>query len=138
VDLQKAKELLKAGSFTCVICDGDTVHTTSKRGIAPLLEWFDSGELNRGFYAADRAVGKAPACIYALMGAKAVYANLMTDAAVEIFERFGIDCEYALRVPMIRNRTDTDFCPVELAVKDISEPNDVVAATRKKLEDMKK
>ena len=137
MDLLKAKQELTGGNFTCVLCLGDRVFTSRQRGIAPLLEWLDEGEIPSGFSAADKAVGKAPACIYALMGARAVYAGIMTSSAIEIFRRCGIEYECALEVPMIRNRTDTDFCPVELAVQSLSEPLDVINAARRRLEQMK-
>lgn len=138
MELEKAKKLLEGGKYTCVLCCGDEVYTSTLRGVAPLLAWLDSGELPRGFSAADKAVGKAPACIYALLGAKAVYANIMTTAAIEIFDRCGIKHECALEVPVIRNRANTDFCPVELAVKECTELWNVVEAARKCLSEMNK
>lgn len=137
MDLLKAKQELADGNFTCVLRLGNRVFTSRQRGIAPLLEWLDGGEIPRGFSAADKAVGKAPACIYVLMGAKAVFAGIMTSSAIEIFQRFGIEYECVLEVPMIRNRTDTDFCPVELAVQSFSEPLEVINAARRRLEQMK-
>ncbi len=136
MDLEKAKTILAGSNNTCVLCCGDRVLTTSQRGIKPLLEWLDIGNLPSGFSAADKAVGKAPAAIYTLMGAKAVYANIMSTAAIEIFDRFGIEHECGIEVPMIMNRAQTDFCPVELAVKDCSEPSEIVSAARKRLAEM--
>ena len=138
MELKKAKELLKSGDYTCVLCLGDKVITSRERGIAPLIKMLDCGAIKAGFSAADKVVGKAPACVYALMGARAVYANIITTPAIEIFERFGIAYEFETEVPMIRNRTDTDFCPVEKAVKDYSEPTEIIAAARRKYEEMNK
>lgn len=138
MELVKAKKLLEGGKYTCVLCCGDEFYTSTLRGVAPLLAWLDSNELPKHFSAADKAVGKAPACIYVLLGAKAVYANIMTTPAIGIFDRYGIKHECAIEVPMIRNRTDTDFCPVELAVKDCTELWDVVEAARKCLSEMNK
>ena len=138
MDLLNAKKLLEGSEYTCALCLGDKVFTSTLRGIAPLVSWLDSGVIPRGFSAADKAVGKAPACFYVMMGAKAVYANIMTTPAIEIFDRYGIAHECALEVPMIRNRTDTGFCPVETAVKDETEPGAVIAAARRRLAVMNK
>ncbi len=136
MDLENAKTELAGSKNTCVLCCGETVITTEQRGIAPLLEWLALGNVPSGFSAADKAVGKAPAAIYTLMGAKAVYANIMSTAAIEIFDRFGVEHECGVEVPMIKDRTQTDFCPVELAVKDCFEPAEIVSAARKRLAEM--
>lgn len=138
MELEKAKTLLLGSEYTCVLNCGERVLTSTRRGIAPLLEWLDANAVPPGFSAADKAVGKAPAAIYTLMGAKAVYANIMSSAAIEIFDRFGIEHECGAEVPMIKNRSQTDFCPVELAVNCFTEPQEVLEAARKRLAEMNK
>ena len=59
--IQKAKETLENGGFTCVLTDGDRTYTSNKRGVEPLLEWYDSDDCFEGFSAADKVVGKAAA-----------------------------------------------------------------------------
>ena len=36
-NLLNARSLLESGNYTCVLCRGDTVYTTTQRGVAPLL-----------------------------------------------------------------------------------------------------
>ena len=59
-DLEKAKSLLQSGGYTCVLCKDDTIHTSSHRGIRPLLELLETDVA--GFYAADKVVGRAIVC----------------------------------------------------------------------------
>ncbi|MBQ8696736.1 MAG: DUF1893 domain-containing protein, partial [Clostridia bacterium] len=33
----KAKELLRADGYTCVLCKGDDIRTSTHRGVKPLL-----------------------------------------------------------------------------------------------------
>ena len=89
-NLEIAKERLFGGSFTCVIVNGESICTSDKRGVKPLLEWLESGTDFSNFSAADKVVGKAAAFIYVLLGVKEFYANIIRIPAIEVFEKFGI------------------------------------------------
>ena len=67
-DIEHAKQLLTDARYTCVICRGDDIHTSEKRGVAPLIELLDSRIDVRGYSAADKAVGKAAAMLFVLLG----------------------------------------------------------------------
>ena len=41
-DIEHAKQLLTGEGYTCVICRGDDIHTSEKRGVVPLIELLDS------------------------------------------------------------------------------------------------
>ena len=66
-NLLKARDLLLAGNYTCVVCREDTLYTTTHRGVAPLLNWLDDGTDLEGFSAADRVVGRGAAFLYCLL-----------------------------------------------------------------------
>ena len=55
-DLQKARQLLDAGDYTCVLHRSGVTHTSTRRGVAPLLHWLDEGTDLQGFSAADRVL----------------------------------------------------------------------------------
>ena len=48
-DIEHAKQLLTGEGYTCVICRGDDIHTSEKRGVAPLIELLDSKIDVRGY-----------------------------------------------------------------------------------------
>ena len=56
-DIEHAKQLLTGEGYTCVICRGDDIHTSEKRGVAPLIELLDSNIDVRGYSAADQKSG---------------------------------------------------------------------------------
>ena len=66
-DIEHAKQLLTGEGYTCVICRGDDIHTSEKRGVAPLIELLVSKIDVRGYSAADKAVGKAAAMLLSLI-----------------------------------------------------------------------
>ncbi|MDE6679213.1 MAG: DUF1893 domain-containing protein, partial [Ruminococcus sp.] len=43
-DVEKAKEVFDSGKYTCVLCKGDTLITSTERGVKPLVDFIDSGE----------------------------------------------------------------------------------------------
>ena len=131
-DLEKAKALLRNGKYTCVICSGDNIYTSTERGVKPLLAWTDSKTDMKGFSAADKVIGKAAAFLYVILGVDSVYADIISEPAKAIFEEKGIALEYGLLVQAIKNRSGTGFCPMETAVKSIFEPSAALEAIRKK------
>lgn len=134
-DLERAKSAL-LGERTCVLCRGDSMLSSSSRGVLPLVKWIDDGEDLRGFCAADRVVGRAAALLYARMGVAAVYAPLMSEGARDVLCEHGIRAECDSTAAFIANRANTGPCPMEQAVYHISDPDEALSAIRKKLASM--
>lgn len=132
-DIEKARSLLKSGEYTCVIGSEDKIYTSTERGVKPLLAWIDGGTDMSGFSAADKVVGKAAAFLYVILGVKAVYAGVISEPAKQVLTENGIDVEYGTLTDAILNRAGTGFCPMETAVKSISEPYAALEAVRQKL-----
>ena len=129
-DLVQAKELLLQGEYTCVLCRGGEVFTSTLRGVSPLLEWIDGGVNLQGFCAADKAVGKAAALLFAYVGVGAVYATVMSEPAMAVLARFHIPYSYQTGTDRIINRAGTGQCPMELAVAGIDGAAEGLAAIR--------
>lgn len=135
-DTAYALSLLEQGEYTCVLCKGTALHTSTQRGVKPLLNWLDSGlELN-GFSAADRVVGRATAFLYCLLGVKEVYSRVMSRPALEVLTSHGIYAEAHTLTDGIINRQGTGPCPFEAAVMDIPDAQSALAAIRSKLAQM--
>ena len=121
-DIDIAKERLLTSDYTCVLCKGDIVYTSTLKGIAPVLGWLDEGKDMEGFAAADRIVGKAAGMLFVLAKVKEVYAPIMSESAVELLRKHGITCSCEETVKKIINRMGTDICPMEKTVQDIDDP----------------
>lgn len=131
-NLLKAREILRTDDYTCVVCREDTVYTTVRRGVAPLLDWLDNGTDLAGFSAADRVVGRGAAFLYCLLNVKAVYARVMSHPAVEVLKAYGIEAYADTFVEGIINRAGTGPCPFEAAVMNIQNAQDALTAIRNK------
>lgn len=106
-DIEHAKQLLTGEGYTCVICRGDDIHTSEKRGVAPLIELLDSKIDVRGYSAADKAVGKAAAMLFVLLGVGEIYAAIMSRSAKKILDEYGIKYSCGEEVEYIINRKKT-------------------------------
>lgn len=131
--LKFALEILKQGDYTCVLTDGSETVTSKERGVLPLIKLYDSKKDFSAFSAADKVIGKAAAMVYVLLGVKEIYSLVISDAAAVVFSCNGIAFYCDKKVPRILNRTNTGFCPMEEAVKDIDNPYDGLNAVREKL-----
>ena len=136
-DLEKAKEMLEKSEYTCVFCNGDSVMTNKKSGVAPLLELLDENKSLEGYSAADKVVGNGAAFLYVLLKVKTLYAKIISKSALETLERYKINVQYETLTDAIRNRDNTGFCPIETAVQGITEPEIALIAIRDKLKKMK-
>lgn len=67
---------------------------------------------------------------------KAVYAGVISKPALQFLTENGIAIEYDSLVEAIRNRAGTGYCPMETAVKSISEPYPALEAVRQKLKEL--
>ena len=135
-DLDRAKALLTEQNCTCVLCLEDKTYTSTRRGVAPLLGWLDSGTDLQGFSAADRVVGKATAYLYCLLGVKEVFARVMSKPAVTVLREHGIPASWDMLVDGIENRQKTGPCPMEHATANSTTPEEALAAVRETLKSL--
>lgn len=136
-DLEQAKTLLKKDHYTCVLCQNGQAFTSTERGIKPLLKWVESEQDFKDFSAADKIVGKAAALLYVLLDVDTVFAEVMSEDGIHTLTGHGITPLYDTSVKEIRNRTNTGMCPMEEAVKEITDPKEGLYALKKRLEQMK-
>ncbi len=129
-DLIYAKNLLIQENYTCVLCKGSSCLPSRDTGVKPLLRWLADGSLEPGYCAADRVAGRAAAYLYVLLQVRSVYSSVISEGALEIFKQYGISASYETLVPAIMNRTNTGYCPMEIAVTGIDNPEDALAAVK--------
>ena len=133
-DLEKARKYLQAEGCTCVLCRGDRVTASHRRGVAPLLALLDSGQDFTGFSAADKVVGKATAMLYRLLGVKAVWAAIISESAIAALREGGVEAHWGQRVDHLINRDGTGPCPMETATVHTDDPLAALAAIRQTLQ----
>ena len=134
--IERAKELLATGEYTCVVCGEGVTVTATERGVKPLASWLDSKVDLRGCCAADKVVGKATAFLYCLLGVRQVYGRVISVSALEALLAHGIGVEYDVLAPYIVNRAGDGMCPFEEAVGKTDDPETAWQIIRDKLSKM--
>ena len=135
-DLHAARQLLETENYTCVLCRNGMTHTSTRRGVAPLLNWLDENTDLRDFSAADRVVGRATAYLYHLLGVKEVFARVMSRPAAQVLADYGIPASWETLVDAIENRQKTGPCPMEYATRNCTNAEDALAAIRRALAEL--
>ena len=136
MNLEKARELLETGGYTCVLTDGTTVHTSTFRGVKPLVQFLQSKTIPSGFSAADKVVGRATAYLYVLLGVKEIYSQVISEPALTVLQDHGIYVQYGNLVPNIINRKGDGICPFEAVVMEIQDPQVAYTAILQKMNEM--
>ncbi len=134
-DIERARARLREGSFTCVICRGEQTLVSTDRGVKPLLSWLSDG-IGEGFSAADKVVGNGAAFLYVLLKVREVYAEVMSEPALETLRSHGIKAEYGTLCGNIINRRGDGICPIEQAVAGITDPTEALVAIKERLKSL--
>ena len=116
--IHAVRQRLCDGGFTCVVLSDEQDYVSYERGVRPLLSLLESERSYRGAVAADKTVGAGAAYLYVLLGVRAVWANVISEAARQILQTHGIVVHYGACVPHIINRQGNGICPIETAVAE--------------------
>ena len=120
-NLEKAKQILSDGEYTCVLANEKITLSTKERGVKPLVKWLESNLDFHDFSAADKVIGKGAAFFYLLLGIKSIYAFVISTPALELLRERNVYVEYSQEVDNIINRQGTGICPFEEAVLPITD-----------------
>ena len=120
-----AKKLMEEDRYTCVICGEGITYFSEESGVRPLMQWTAEKINVKGCCAADKI-----ALLYVGLGVREVYASVMSRRGEETLKKHGIEAFYGELCEDIRNRTDTDICPMEKAVREAETPAEAVEAIK--------
>ncbi len=136
INLEKAKEILISGDYTCVLFNGTQKHHSNQKGVRPLIEFLESNIDFSSYCAADKIVGAGAAHLYVLLRVKCVWACVLSNAAKVILESNNIKVHFNKQVPYIINRKGDGMCPIEVCVSGITDSNAALVAIKKKLKEL--
>ena len=140
LDLEIAKKHIDDMNNAIVIVkNGMIIYESKQKGIKPL---FDAckilGEDLKGATVADRVTGRAAAILSAGYGIKELHTKLLSERAVSVLEEANVIYSFDKIVPFIKNRTQTDTCPVEKISADITDVDELMAKIKSFLDNIQK
>ena len=105
--------ILHEGGYSCVIANGD-VRVFSEHGVSDLYHLLNhEPSFLKGSLVADKVVGKPAAALLVLAEIQELYTDVISAPALTLLTSAGIKVAFAKEVPLIRNRDDTGYCPLE-------------------------
>jgi len=117
-------KLLHGGNYSLVAANGYT-RTFDRRGIADLYDLLsDDPAFLAGAFIADKVVGKGAAALVILGHASELYADIISEAALEMLSQSPVKVSFGQLVPHIINHNGTGWCPVETLCKDSKTPEE--------------
>lgn len=130
-------DILHDGGHSLVVANGD-IRTFDGRGVSDLYRLLedDPGFLN-GASVADKVVGKAAASMMVLAKVKDVYADVVSQSALDLLESNRVRITYGNIVPYIINRTGTDLCLLETRCLSCMTSQECFVQIRAFMEEMK-
>lgn len=134
--LEQAKRFVEQKGYTCAIFSDQKWYYSTKRGVKPLLEFLQNNNLKAGFIGADKVVGKGAAMLYLLLGAKSLYAFVISEPALKLLQNNKVAVYYNTLVPNIINREGNGICPIEQSVLQCDNPAEGLNLIKQKLKEL--
>lgn len=119
-------------------CGENGTVTSGIKGIARLMQLCDEGFSLAYGYTSDKVIGKAAALLMIKLGAKTVYGETISAAALDAFKKHGVTVTYTYLVSAIINRNGDGICPMEKTVLCTDSPEEAERLLREKLDALKK
>lgn len=120
--------ILHDEGLTLVVKSEDgKLHRYTQRGVKDLLSLVsESPEVLHGALVADKAVGKAAAACMAVGGVRQVHADVMSEPALALLQRYGVMAQCDQLVDHIINRAGDGWCPMERLSRDVDDPATII------------
>lgn len=118
-ELAALADRLHAENCSCVIENHGEIQLCFRRGVADLFDLLKGKEgWLKGARVADKVVGKGAAALMIAGGMERVYADVISESALEFFRKEGTEVSFGKKVEHIINRSGTGICPVEELCND--------------------
>ncbi len=120
---QLAIKELNDTDYSLVVVKNNKVKYRSKEesvgSIVNLLE--NRPELLKNAVVADKIIGRAVAMVCDFASVNYCYGQIVSKGAVDVFENNNLSYKAAEVVEAIKNRDNTDLCPIEKLTLDIND-----------------
>lgn len=116
----------------------DIIRTFNGRGVSDLFHLLnEESEWLRWSRVADKIVGKGAAALMISGGVKEVYADVISQPALQLLHLEGILVAYGQLVPRIINREGTGQCPLEMRLAACRTAAECLPLIREFIEEMR-
>ena len=133
-NLEIAKTTLLENDYSIVLVkENEIVNTSRKNGLLPILDLYNNDKsILENAIVADKVIGKAAALILKEANIKELYAKLISENAIELLDKTNIKYKYNKKVREIRNRDNTDICPMEELALESNNADELIKKIKEK------
>ncbi|WP_295885007.1 DUF1893 domain-containing protein [uncultured Anaerococcus sp.] len=133
IDLAKMT-LLENNHSIVVVKEDKVVYKSDKNGLLPIIDIYDSDKsILNGAAVADKVIGRAAALILIKANISELYTELISENAISILDDTNIKYQYNKKVKEIRNRDNTDMCPMEKLSLSTDDADQLIAKVKEKI-----
>lgn len=124
-NLELARKTLEEEDLAFVLVNNmKVIRKSEAKGIKTLATIYkEDKELLEGAYVADKVIGKAAALFLKGGNIIELYAELISEEAIEILKGENIKIIYSEKTEKILNRDMTDICPMEKLSEGVKDPD---------------
>ena len=130
----KAKKLFEEEKLILVLCKGEKIIKSSEAGITALFKLIDEKGEFKGYCCAYDIIGKSAAILFAKAGVREIYCNVLSSSGKTILAKNGISVYYHTLTDIVQIGSDSEICPIETAVANITNPELGFSAIKKAVE----
>ncbi|MGM0446003.1 MAG: DUF1893 domain-containing protein [Bacillota bacterium] len=103
-----------------IVKDNKIVYKSKKESVGSIVGLLENNsELLKEAIVADKIIGRAVAMICDYSSVKFCYGKIVSSGAVDIFEKRNLEYKAENIVKAIKNRDNTDLCPIEKLTLDV-------------------
>lgn len=119
-DLDIVKNRLHETNASLVVkyANGEIKEYYSKRVIDIKTILKENEEALNGATIADKVIGKVAGTLLSVAGVKEIYTDVISEYAIPVLEKSGVNYEFSQKVEYIINEAKTGMCPMENKYKD--------------------
>lgn len=133
IEKQLAIDELNNTDYSLVVVKDNKVKYRSKEesvgSIVHLLE--DKPQLLKDSVVADKIIGRAVAMVCDFAAVKFCYGQVVSEGAIDIFEKNDVSYQIEKKVKAIENKDKTDLCPIEKLTLEIEDSSKGIQRIKK-------
>lgn len=97
-----------------VVKDNEIKYKSREDSVSSIVDLLDNNsELLKNSIVADKVIGRAVAMICDCGDVEFCYGSIISNGALDVFKRANIPYEAKKEVEYIKNKDNTDLCPIE-------------------------
>ncbi len=130
----KLKQLEQEGLSIIIEKNGETIFQSYDPMLKPLFTCLkEKKDLLKDSIVYDKIVGRAAANLCIIGQVKEIYTPLTSESALKVLKEHNITIQTLKTIPLIKNKDNTDICPMEKLAMSCKSPQEFYKTLEEKM-----